>query len=129
MPNTALAIRPAILGVYSGGVDVNIDTHLVDPCFLPDNICLHESALNAFLDAVMEVVVDNDPIDVNVGEYADGYCDLMPANFNNVGTAPSSLGWGDDAVADVTVIVGFPLLNKLAAPLELAIDAGDCPQV
>jgi hypothetical protein len=86
--NFDLACRAAVLSVNEGENEeqnpgIGLDTHLLEPCFLVDNIFINEAASEAPLLTVVKVVdkpAQHDP----------GYCDL-PYIHNLVASFPRIL--------------------------------------
>lgn len=115
VPNFAPPFRVALFALTNGTAlpeSFGTDLHLIEPCFLEDNICIHETALETFFTAFLDVVVD--------GQGEDNFCDI-PSNFNLIGSQPASLGWPSPvAVEEPAMVLGSP------GPIP-SIFFGGCP--
>eukprot|EP00178_Gracilaria_changii_P021413 TRINITY_DN63642_c0_g1_i1.p1 TRINITY_DN63642_c0_g1~~TRINITY_DN63642_c0_g1_i1.p1 ORF type:complete len:566 (-),score=48.82 TRINITY_DN63642_c0_g1_i1:254-1951(-) len=115
--NFVNAIRPAAVSVrIVNGIpvpEVSAESYIPEPCFLRDNICLHELFLRTSLFAIAGKGHTLSPFDTD-------FCD-MPLASGLVASAPSVLGWGNLSNEDNVLI---PLGTFPAAPSTIT---SSCP--
>lgn len=114
--NFATPVRAAVSSVsmVNGSIvpQLALDTYLTEPCFLRDNICMHELLLREMLGQTRNAMF---------ADFKDeGFCKL-PAIDGVIVSAPKSLGWGS-ASTDGDVLA--PTNKKFGVS---TIVSGTCP--
>lgn len=121
--NYGVAVKPIILGFEVGAdgavPDIGIGVPDIEPCFLPDNICLHQVFVEEYLFAVLETLRESD--DDKLADAADSFCSIE-AEISNIVSVPAAFGW-PPAVA-IETIFQVPGGGQFEVPTVIS---GNCP--
>lgn len=106
-------LRPATIGFINGQPAFGVDATQIEPCYLPDQICVQAAWLEEALKATAAY------FDVDLEE-DDGeqYCDIT-LTANQVAQFPAELGWQAFVIEELVQIPNIP-------PLPLSVP-GVCP--